>query len=165
MPNTFRVAVGGGGSEALRRELEKEQIRREIIAGEIARRRELEEEVRRELALERALGMGIPTQRSSASASAVAPWRVAATTWSNPRLNPVAAVDDLIGVSHSQQLQQIMAPSETKPSPHTDEDKVIMLVSLNPFYSICSLFLLPSVSLFFCLFINKVCFVRSFFHE
>nr|KYP51467.1 hypothetical protein KK1_026754 [Cajanus cajan] len=39
----------------------KEEIRREIIAGEMARRRELEEEVRRETAFEKSFG--IPTQR------------------------------------------------------------------------------------------------------
>lgn len=43
--------------EQIRREMEKEEIRREILAGEMAWRRELEEEVRRELASERALRM------------------------------------------------------------------------------------------------------------
>nr|KYP51466.1 hypothetical protein KK1_026753 [Cajanus cajan] len=47
--------------QQIRRELEKEEIRREIIAAEMARRRELEEEVRREMASERPLG--IPMQR------------------------------------------------------------------------------------------------------
>lgn len=43
--------------EAFRRELEKKQIRREILAREMTRRRELEEEVRREIAIERVLGI------------------------------------------------------------------------------------------------------------
>lgn len=43
--------------EAIQRELEKERIREEIIATEIARRRALEAEVRREMMLERELAM------------------------------------------------------------------------------------------------------------
>ncbi|KAK1281834.1 hypothetical protein QJS10_CPB22g00779 [Acorus calamus] len=44
--------------EALRREIEKQRIREEIIAREITRKRILEEEVRRELAVERAMAAG-----------------------------------------------------------------------------------------------------------
>ncbi|KAJ8617344.1 hypothetical protein MRB53_013530 [Persea americana] len=43
--------------ESVRRELEKERIREEIIAGEILRKRELEEEVRRELWYEREVAL------------------------------------------------------------------------------------------------------------
>ncbi|KAI8570319.1 hypothetical protein RHMOL_Rhmol01G0025300 [Rhododendron molle] len=43
--------------EAVQRELEKEQIREEIIAAEKARRRALEEEVRREMMLEREMAL------------------------------------------------------------------------------------------------------------
>lgn len=41
--------------EAIQRDIEKQRIRQEIIMAEIARRRELEEEVRAELMLERGL--------------------------------------------------------------------------------------------------------------
>ncbi|KAH1117258.1 hypothetical protein GLYMA_17G072700v4 [Glycine max] len=56
-PRVFRTPVPVNAGEAFRRELEKKQIRREILAREMTRRRELEEEVRREIALERVLGI------------------------------------------------------------------------------------------------------------
>ncbi|KAG7942509.1 hypothetical protein I3843_16G106400 [Carya illinoinensis] len=43
--------------EAIQRELEKERIREEIMVADIARRRVLEEEVRRELMMEREIAM------------------------------------------------------------------------------------------------------------
>ncbi|GAU18305.1 hypothetical protein TSUD_201930 [Trifolium subterraneum] len=80
----YRVPMAAGEA-ALRREIEKEQIRREILAGE-ARRRELEDEVRRELAMERELGI-LPMHRFS--------------LWSNSApMNP--AVDERIGVTQPQ---------------------------------------------------------------
>ncbi|KAL2962978.1 hypothetical protein AAZX31_17G175200 [Glycine max] len=56
-PRVFRTPVPVNAGEAFRRELEKKQIRREILAREMTRRRELEEEVRREIAIERVLGI------------------------------------------------------------------------------------------------------------
>ena len=58
-PKVFPTQVPVNADEVLRREFEKERIRREIIAGEMAmaRRRELEEEVRAEMASESALGI------------------------------------------------------------------------------------------------------------
>ena len=98
---------------ALRREMEKEQIRRDIL-----RRMELEEEVRRELAMEGAFGT---MQRPLNS------------VWSNSSpmlMNPVA-VNDHIGASKP---ASIMAPPEIKHSPQTsDKDKVILLVSFITF--------------------------------
>ncbi|KAL6973817.1 hypothetical protein U1Q18_028001 [Sarracenia purpurea var. burkii] len=62
--------------EAVRRELEKQQIREEIIAEEMARRRVLEAEVRRELSLEREIAMrradGMPLFPGTASSSSSA---------------------------------------------------------------------------------------------
>ncbi|KAK9130347.1 hypothetical protein Sjap_010834 [Stephania japonica] len=57
-----RVDFGAGGDHlrvdfAIQRQIEKERIRQEIIAAEIIRRRELEMEVRRELAMEREMAL------------------------------------------------------------------------------------------------------------
>jgi len=93
---------------ALRREMEKAQIRRDIL-----RRMELEEEVRRELAMEGAFGT---TQRPLNSTPMM--------------MNPVA-VDDHIGASKP---ALILAPPEIKHSSQTsDKDKVILLVSFITF--------------------------------
>lgn len=109
-------------SEALRRELEKEQIRREIIAGGIARRRELEEEVRRELALER--GWGGPHGFSFGERMSM-------------RLNPFHGNNNnnnVYGVPQPQLLQLMPADHEFKPSPETHKDEVIKLVCLYSFF-------------------------------
>ncbi|XAR51135.1 hypothetical protein NMG60_11005682 [Bertholletia excelsa] len=59
--------------EAIQRELEKDMIRQEIIATEIARRRLLEAEVRREMFLEREMALGRPEGFSLFSGLAAAP--------------------------------------------------------------------------------------------
>ncbi|KAF9617335.1 hypothetical protein IFM89_035316 [Coptis chinensis] len=64
--------------EAIQREVEKERIREEIIAQEIIRRRELEAEVRRELAMERDLYLRRPEGYSFSSPS----------MWSDTRVMP-----------------------------------------------------------------------------
>lgn len=105
------------------REMEKEQIRREIIADEIEiarRRRQFEEEMRRELALKR-------MQRYLATP---APYAF------QDQVNPVAVDDmdtNIIRVSQPR-LQNMVTSLEIEPSsPHiqNQKDKVIMLVSLN----------------------------------
>ncbi|KAJ1433581.1 Zinc finger C2H2-type [Sesbania bispinosa] len=121
--NVFRMPVGNGASEALRRELEKEQIRREIIAGEILRRRELEEEVRRELALERELGLQM--QRSLITPT---PQGFSFQEERMP-MSRVNSIDEIIAVPLPQQLPQIMAPPEINPSP---KDQVIILAKPDP---------------------------------
>ncbi|CAL0307062.1 unnamed protein product [Lupinus luteus] len=103
--------------ETLRRELEKEQIRREIIAGEIERRRELEEEVRRELALERGWGMTMAETSHGFSFEE----RVSMT-----RLNPSSHLFNNNARSQPQ-LSQLMPPAELKPYPETNNDNVIKL--------------------------------------
>jgi Na+-transporting NADH:ubiquinone oxidoreductase subunit NqrA len=99
---------------ALRREIEKEQIRRDML-----RRIELEEEVRRELAMEGAFG----TMQQ----------RPLNSVWSNSTpmmMNPVAAA---VAVDDSKP-PLTMAPPEIKHSPKTsDKDKVILLVSFITF--------------------------------
>ncbi|KAL5066178.1 hypothetical protein RYX36_027915 [Vicia faba] len=98
------------GEEALRRELEKEQIRREIL-----RRMELEEEVRRELAIERELGISIPRPLNIHGL---------VSQWSNS-----------VAVGHigASQPQLILPPTEIKPSPEiSNEDKVIVLTRPDP---------------------------------
>lgn len=113
--NTFRVPVA---DEALWRQMEKEKIRREIIAGEIARRRELEEEVSRELAMERTFG--IPMERYLAT-----PYSFL------ERMNPLV-VDDINRINGE----------EIKPSSsQINKDRVIMLVSLSTLYNSYSIFL------------------------
>ncbi|KAK1293603.1 hypothetical protein QJS10_CPB17g00180 [Acorus calamus] len=52
-------AVPLSAGEALLREIEKERIREDLIVSEVARRRILEEEVRRELAIGRAISVGV----------------------------------------------------------------------------------------------------------
>ncbi|KAF9594096.1 hypothetical protein IFM89_027387 [Coptis chinensis] len=64
--------------EAIQREVEKERIREEIIAQEIIQRRELEAEVRRELAMERDLYLRRPEGYSFSSPS----------IWSDTRVMP-----------------------------------------------------------------------------
>ncbi|XP_019453546.1 PREDICTED: uncharacterized protein LOC109355062 isoform X3 [Lupinus angustifolius] len=103
--------------ETLRRELEKEQIRREIIAGEIERRRELEEEVRRELALERGWGMAMAETSHGFSFEE----RV-----SMMRLNPSSYLFNHNARSQPQ-LSQLMPPAELKPYLETNNDNVIKL--------------------------------------
>lgn len=63
-PTVFLTPVSINADEAFWRELEKEHIQPGIMASKmaLARRLEMEEEVRREMASERALG--IPVQRS-----------------------------------------------------------------------------------------------------
>ncbi|KAK7291946.1 hypothetical protein RIF29_07517 [Crotalaria pallida] len=110
-------------SETLwQRELEKEQIRREIIASEIERRRELEEEVRRELAMERGWGMTMAAAAHGFSYEE----RV-----STMRLNPSTNLYDNNARLHPlvQQLPQLMHPAEVRPSLETNHDKVIKLGS------------------------------------
>ncbi|XP_058728443.1 uncharacterized protein LOC131600271 [Vicia villosa] len=103
---------------ALRREIEKEQIRREI-----RRRIELEEEVRRELAMEKELGisihrplMTIPGLMSHWSNSAV--------------MNPAAAVAHI----DASQPPSILPTAEINPLPEIsdDKDKVIVLDKPDP---------------------------------
>ncbi|XP_058756706.1 uncharacterized protein LOC131629643 [Vicia villosa] len=104
------------GEEALWRELEKEVIRREIL-----RRMELEEEVRRELAIERQLG--ISTQRPLNIHGLLSQWS------NSTSMNPVAAVGQ-IGAS---QPQLILPPTAINPSPEiSNKDKVIVLDRPDP---------------------------------
>lgn len=72
-PRVFLTPVPVNVGEAFRRELEKkqilrelekEEIRREILAREMAQRRELEEEVMREITVERVLGISFREQVS-----------------------------------------------------------------------------------------------------
>ncbi|KAE9602360.1 putative transcription factor C2H2 family [Lupinus albus] len=111
--NSFPMPMNSA-SESLRRELEKEQIRREIIAGEIRRRRELEEEVRRELALER--GWGMTTAETSHGFSFKE--RV-----SMMRLNPSSYLFN----NNARSQPQLMPSAELKPYPETNDDNVIKL--------------------------------------
>ncbi|XP_058758302.1 uncharacterized protein LOC131631254 [Vicia villosa] len=103
------------GEEALRRELEKEVIRREIL-----RRMELEEEVRRELAMERELGI---------SAQRLPNVQGLASQWSNPTvMNSV-----IVGHMDSSQPTLILPPTTINPSPEIDnKDKVIVLDRPDP---------------------------------
>jgi len=93
---------------ALWREIEKEQIRRDML-----RRMELEEEVRRELAMEGAFGIGT-MQRPVNSL-----WSDSTPMMKNPVAVAVAvALDDRMGASKSQ---------------ISDKDKLILLVSFITF--------------------------------
>ncbi|CAK8564289.1 unnamed protein product [Lathyrus sativus] len=104
------------GEAALRRELEKEQIRWEIL-----RRRELEEEVRRELAMERELGISI--QRPLMNMQGLMPHWSSSTV-----MNPVSLAH--FGAS---QPQSIFPPAEINPSPEiSDKGKVIVLAKPDP---------------------------------
>lgn len=141
MPNTFRIPLNNGNAgEALRRELEKAQIRREIIAGEVARRLELEEEVRRELAMERGWGiamqrdLGAAMQRNLVAAPPPPPpppphrfsFKERVAILLDPGLSPFESIFNV----PKPQLPQLMAPVEIKPSEETNKDKVIILVSM-----------------------------------
>ncbi|XP_058759121.1 uncharacterized protein LOC131632097 [Vicia villosa] len=107
------------GEEALRRELEKEVIRREIL-----RRRELEEEVRRELAMERELG--ISTQRPL-NIHGLGP------QWSNSTvINSVVVAQ--MGLPSSQP-SMVLPPTAINPSPeisNNNKDNVIVLDRPDP---------------------------------
>ncbi|KAL5066180.1 hypothetical protein RYX36_027917 [Vicia faba] len=106
------------GEAALRREIEKEQIRREIL-----RRIELEEEVRRELAMEKELGISIPRPLMNV--------QVLMSHWSNSTvMNPAA-----VAHTDAPQPPSILPPAEINPSPeisHKDKDKVIVLDKPDP---------------------------------
>ncbi|CAL5199448.1 unnamed protein product [Lathyrus oleraceus] len=99
------------GEAALRREIEKELIRREIL-----RRSELEEEVRRELAMEKELGISI--QRPLMNIQGLM------SHWSNSTvMNPVS-------LAH---IRASQPPSILPPSPEiSDKDKVIVLAKPDP---------------------------------
>lgn len=87
----------------------------------LLRELELEAEVRRELVLERSLG-GIQMRRYLATPHSL-----------QQRVNrtAVADMDNIIGVSQLR-LQEIESLVEIKPpSPQSDKDKVIVLVSFN----------------------------------
>ncbi|XP_057753304.1 uncharacterized protein LOC130972967 [Arachis stenosperma] len=123
------------------RELEKAQIRREMIASGVARRIQLEAEVRRELALEALLGI-LPMQRGNLSESvqlrpppppppppprrSLVEERVAMSL-NNP-------LNSTFAPPKSQQLQQLMAPVKIEPCPEetSKKDKVIILDKPNP---------------------------------
>lgn len=138
--NTFRMPLNNGNAgEALRRELEKAQIRREIIAGEVARRLELEEEVRRELAMERGWGiamqrdLGAAMQRNLVAAPPPPPppphrfsFKERVAMLLDPGVSPFENIFDL----PKPRLAQLMAPVEIKPCEETNKDKVIILVSM-----------------------------------
>lgn len=108
------------------------------------------EEVRKELVL------GIPMQRCLV-APASSQERV--TKCSVPIMNPLL-VDDIIDVSQAHP-PKIVAPVEINRSSEIDKDKVIMLVSLNSSFVYLFSFFFPSISLFLCLFISKLCFLSS----
>ncbi|CAL5199444.1 unnamed protein product [Lathyrus oleraceus] len=103
----FRMPLSG--EAALRREIEKELIRREIL-----RRSELEEEVRRELAMEKEFGISI--QRPLMSIQGLM------SHWSNSSvMNPAA------------EPPSILPPAEINPSPEiSDKGKVIVLAKPDP---------------------------------
>ncbi|XP_058728431.1 uncharacterized protein LOC131600261 [Vicia villosa] len=104
------------GEAALRREIEKEQIRREIL-----RRIELEEEVRRELAMEKELGISLPRPLMTIPGLM--------SHWSNTTvMNPAAVAH--IGVS---QPPSVLPPAEINPSSEiNDKGKVIVLDKPDP---------------------------------
>ncbi|XP_058745477.1 uncharacterized protein LOC131617898 [Vicia villosa] len=106
------------GEAALQREVEKEQIRREIL-----RRMELEEEVRRELAIERDLGISI--QR---------PLNIhGVPQWSNPTVVNSVMNSVVFGHMASSQPTMILPPTAIDPSPEiNNEDKVIVLDRPDP---------------------------------
>lgn len=117
------------GEEALWRELEKEVIRREIL-----RRMELEEEVRRELAIERELG--ISTQRPLNIQGLLSQWS------NSTQMNPA------VGHIGASQPQLILSPTAINPSPEiSDKDKVIVLVSFHNFFHLIISMLAILVSL------------------
>ncbi|CAL5199442.1 unnamed protein product [Lathyrus oleraceus] len=100
---------------ALRRALEKEQIRREIL-----RRMELEEEVRRELEIERELGISIP--RPLNIQGLLSQWL------NSTAMNPVA-----VGHIGASQPPLILPPTEINPSSEiSHKDKVIVLARPDP---------------------------------
>ncbi|KAL5066179.1 hypothetical protein RYX36_027916 [Vicia faba] len=103
------------GEEALRRELEKEVIRREML-----RRLELEEEVRREIEIERKLGISIPRPLNMQGLL---------SQWSNSStMNPVA-----VGHIGASQPPLILPPTEINPAPEiSDKDKIIVLTKPDP---------------------------------
>ncbi|KAF1887657.1 hypothetical protein Lal_00040711 [Lupinus albus] len=126
--SSFRMPMSNA-NEALWRELEKEQIRREIITGEIEQRRELEEEVRRELAAERGWGMTMAAtshgfsfdERVSAMRLTPSPYLFDnnAQPQPKPQLQPLPKPQT--------QFPQLVPPAEFKSFPETNNDKVIKL--------------------------------------
>ncbi|MED6218813.1 hypothetical protein PIB30_030135 [Stylosanthes scabra] len=117
--NTVSMPLNNAVAGDAMRELEKAQIRREMIASGVARRIQLEAEVRRELALEALLGI-LPMQRNLSDE------RVAMSLNQpfNGRFAP----------PKSQQLPQLMAPLKIEPCPEetSKKDKVIILDKPNP---------------------------------
>ncbi|CAK8564286.1 unnamed protein product [Lathyrus sativus] len=106
------------GEAALRREIEKELIRREIL-----RRSELEEEVRRELAMEKELGISLPRPLMNIQGLM--------SHWSNSSVMNPAAVGHIDALQS--QPQSILPPAEINPSPETcDKGKVIVLDKPDP---------------------------------
>ncbi|KAK7347609.1 hypothetical protein VNO80_22145 [Phaseolus coccineus] len=116
--------------EQIRRELEKEEIRREILAGEMAWRRDLEEEVRRELASERALRM--PMQRMEGVAFGEGVFSLSM----NPRMrlnNPDHSIN-ISGGPQPQLAPKVDITQFNKQMPNetlTNQDKVIKLAKPN----------------------------------
>ncbi|KAI4335537.1 hypothetical protein L6164_014175 [Bauhinia variegata] len=138
-PFTSQMWTPNNAHEAIVRELEKEQIRREIIAAEIVRRQMLEEEVRRELMLERQLAMRKNMGEEFSLEEQIAMRFCPSFPMTHPLKNlpleeriafpfPCSSTMNMFALP---QVPQVMAP-EIKPSPETKKDKLIILAKPDP---------------------------------
>jgi len=126
--------------EQIRRELEKEEIRREILAREMAWRRDLEEEVRREMASERALRMPMHRMEGVTFGERVFSYSM------NPgmRLNNPDHNNNIFGGPQPQLAPKVDITQFNKQIPdETNQDKIIKLVS--------QIYLMFSLFIFSCL--------------
>ncbi|KAI4344298.1 hypothetical protein L6164_011544 [Bauhinia variegata] len=135
--NTGQMGNSNYEHEAILRELEKEQIRREIIASEIARRRMLEDEVRRELMLERESAMRRNMGEELSLEEKIAMRLSQSFSIMHPSNNlpfeerMVFPGYSAMNMSPLPRLPQVMAP-EIKPPPEISKDKSIILDKLDP---------------------------------
>ncbi|MED6107340.1 hypothetical protein PIB30_012989 [Stylosanthes scabra] len=131
--NTVSMPLNNAVAGDAMRELEKAQIRREMIASGVARRIQLEAEVRRELALEALLGI-LPMQRNLSESAQPLPPPCRFPVDERMTMSLNQPFNGRFGPPQSQQLPQLMAPLKIEPCPEetSKKDKVIILDKPNP---------------------------------
>ncbi|KAJ7955654.1 Zinc finger protein like [Quillaja saponaria] len=128
VPNRHPLQNPNNVPEAIQRELEKEQIRREIIAAEVARRQMLEAEVRRELIMGREIAMRKPGAKGLSFEERVIMQFDQRMYMTQPFDN--RPLDERFAVPLLQS-PQAMTP-EIRPPSETNKNKLILLAKPDP---------------------------------
>ncbi|KAF2317013.1 hypothetical protein GH714_010541 [Hevea brasiliensis] len=122
-------------NQTLQCEIEKQRIREEIIAKEIARRRVLEAEVRRELMMEREMAMRVGIRDGGLSSEERLTMRLEQGAWfpcvnqfDNRRLEDRSAFHGHGVFDQWPRLSEALVLPDVKPVSEDNKDKLIVLV-------------------------------------